>query len=156
MILPSFLIVSNAYADDSIASTKSELNADEGEYLGHGMFDGNIWKSLTGREKGAYFFGYSDAVVNTAMQHISDEQKKKKVIGELPTATGELAVDDLIGEVDDFYLEDENLNIPVPYALLIIRNRLAIKGVDDYEQGKGIYERDAKKYLEYLRDGFNR
>ena len=144
-ILMLFLIASNTYAqnDKPTSIAKGELNEDESIYLKQGMFDGNAWKSSSDREKGAYLLGYEDGVMNTAIQHISNKGEKDKAIGELPTSAGEISLNALIEQVDNFYLDDKNFNIPVPYVLLIIRNR--IKGVD---------KKEINEYIVYLRKRF--
>jgi len=106
-------------------------------YINKGMVNGHHWKQLLTREKGAYLLGYQDGLINTAIYYVPDENDKTEVIDSFPS----LPMDDLIKMVDEFYSDKRNLNIPIPYVLLIIRNRLIETD-----------EKDINKYIEHLRE----
>lgn len=135
-ILALFLISSFTCAepvDKIILPHFSEFDA---MYINEGIINGNHWKSFSEAKKGAYLLGYQDGVVNTAIYYVPDENDKAEVIESFPS----MDMGDLIKKVDEFYSDDRNLNIPVAYVLLIIRNRII-----------GTDEKDINKYIEHLR-----
>ena len=105
-------------------------------YIHKGMINGHHWKLLPEREKWSYLLGYQDGVINTAIYYVPDEDDKTEVISSFPS----LPMDVLIKSIDVFYSNDKNLNIPIPYVLLVIRNRLI-----------GTDEKDINKYIEHYR-----
>ena len=109
----------------------------EAMYINEGIVSGRHWKTFGEKDKGAYLLGYQDGVINTAIYYVPDEKEKIEVIDSFPS----MDMDDLVKRIDEFYSDDRNLNIPIPYVLLIIRNRLI-----------GTDEKDIEKYIEHLRE----
>ena len=142
-ILILFLISSSAYANE----LKDEFNQPvegifEAWFVTQGMVNASHWMFFTEKEKWTYLFGFGDGTINTTAHFISNEKERRKAYSSLPSSVeGDLPMDDLIKKIDQFYSDEKNLDIPVSYVLLIIRNRLL-----DVDEDK------IQKYIEYLRD----
>jgi len=126
-----------AFAQQTGKTILPRFSEFEAMYIHEGMVNGNHWKSFSEREKGAYLLGYQDGVINTAIYYVPDEDDKIEVIDAFPSI---MPMDDLVKRINEFYLDDRNLNISLPYVLLIIRNRVA-----------GIDEKEIDKYIDHLR-----
>lgn len=135
ILLFSFpLLVYAEQIDKTILPQFSEFDA---IYINEGVVNGHHWKSFGKKEKGTYLLGYQDGVICTAIYYVPDEDNKTEVISSFPSVD----MNDLVKRIDEFYSDDRNLNIPIPYVLLIIRNRLT-----------GTDEKDINKYIEHLRE----
>ena len=114
----------------------------EAWFVTQGMVNASHWMFFTAKEKWTYLFGFGDGTINTAAHFIFNEKEKRKAYSSLPSSVeGDLPMDDLIKKIDQFYSDEKNLDIPVSYVLLIIRNRLL-----------GVDEDKIQRYIEYLRD----
>ena len=136
-----------AQASDSQSAETNDLGAKiqayEMYYLQNKMLDGNDLASIPDPVKASYLFGYEDGVVNMVKQFGMGPEEKKEVLSTLPSSVKDISMDSLISYVDDFYTDEKNLNIPVPYVLLITRNRIA-----------HMSEEEIGKYVIFLRKNF--
>lgn len=132
-----FFVPLFAYAKPINKTILPQFSEFDAMYINEGTVNGHHWKTFGEAEKGAYLFGYQDGVINTAIYYVSDDKEEAEVIDSFPS----IDMDNLIQQVDVFYSDDRNLNIPIPYVLLIIRNRLI-----------GTDEKEIERYIEHLRD----
>jgi hypothetical protein len=110
-------------------------------FISQGMINGSHWKSFNEKQKWAYLFGFEDGTIYTAIHYLPNEKSKERVYASLPTSAENVSFEYLIKEIDKFYLNDKNVDIPISYVLLIIRNRLL-----------GIDEDKIQRYIKYLRN----
>ena len=114
----------------------------EAIYIEEGMVDGNSWMNFDRSTKWGYLFGFEDGVRGTAIHYVSDVRVKSKIQKSLPSSfEGGGDFEYLVQEVDKFYSDDRNIDIPINYVFLVIRNRLI--GIDDAK---------IRRYIEYLRN----
>ena len=126
------------YAESTDKTILPQFSDFDAMYINEGLINGRHWKTFNEKEKGAYLIGYQDGLTNTAIYYVPDEANKTEVIDSFPS----MVMVALIKKVDEFYSDDRNLNIPIPYVLLVIRNQLI-----------GTDEKEIEKYIEHLREG---
>jgi len=114
-------------------------------YMKEAIVNGHRWNTFKQERKRGYLFGYEDGLITTGIYYISDQEARYEIISSLPTSVGDTPMEDLVDKIDEFYSNDKNLNIPVSYVLLIIRNRLI-----------GVDEKWINEYIEHLRNSFGK
>lgn len=117
-------------------------NSVDAVYIEGVIISGQTWNKFTRDAKWGYLFGFEDGTRNTAIHFISDSQLKNTIQGSLPgSIEGGEDFEFLIQEIDKFYSDDRNRDIPINYVFLITRNRLL-----------GTDETKIQRYIEYLRN----
>jgi hypothetical protein len=101
---------------------------------------GMFWDSLNLNEKKVYIKGLEDGTVNVCMYYVTSQEDKVDAYSMLPTMLDVISYEGFIRQIDLFYKDPENYDIPIIYALVVVRNRLA-----------GVKEEDIENYLAYLR-----
>ena len=137
ILLVLIFVSSYTYALRDEYTQRVEEGGIEDLYLNQGMIDGEYWNDMSDRDKFSYLLGYQDGLMTTMAHFVSGEAQKTKVMSNFPK--GEF--NQLIPQIDKFYAEKENANIPIGYVLTIIRNRQ-----------KSTDEAKIQNYIEYLRD----
>ena len=117
----------------------------EARYMERGMIDGSAWRQFTDGEKGFYLLGFEDGAMGFAIHFIQDKPAKEKAYSVLPMSLEDHPpLSKIVKEVDAFYSDKKNIDIPIYYTLQIVRNRLL-----------GVDEKSIQRYIQYLRDGAN-
>lgn len=109
-------------------------------YIHQGMFNGTHWIQLSPLEKRAYLLGYEDGFISNAIFYIEKMERRNEALESLPTSIAEITTEGLINEIDKLYKDFRNIKIPIPYALIIIRNKLL-----------GVEQSKIDSYIEHLR-----
>ena len=105
------------------------------------VIDGKMWRHFSENEKWTYLFGFEDGARSTAMHYVPDEALRQSIYKGLPSSLTEgSTIKSLIAEIDEFYSDKQNLDIPVNSVLLVIRNRMM-----------GVSEEKLNKYIKSLR-----
>lgn len=109
-------------------------------YIHQGMFNGTHWIQLSPLEKRAYLLGYEDGFISNAIFYIEEMERRNEALESLPTSIAKITTEGLINEIDKLYEDSENIKIPVPYAMIIMRNKSI-----------GTEQKEIDAYIEYLR-----
>jgi len=120
-------------------------------YISRAMLNGQEWAELNEGEKANYLLGYVDGVMNTVTYHLRAEPDRKAAVASLPTSAGDLPTGKLVLLVDQFYADEQNLGIPISFALEVIRNRRSMTG----EGWTPEFERRVGEYIKSLREMFS-
>ncbi len=105
------------------------------------VISGTQWQKFSKGEKWVYLFGYEDGARNTALHFISNNEKKDSIYAGLPMQIkGESTISDLISQIDMFYSDESNKNIPINCVFLVIKNRKT-----------GVQEDKIQRYIESVR-----
>ena len=143
LLLIASILISSSLGFAEIKDTfiaPDELDDFSSIYIHQGMFNGEDWIELSHSEKRAYLLGYEDGFIFNTIFYVKDEMQSEHVLSTLPTSIAELSTDDLINKIDNLYKDSQNIQIPVPFALIIVRNKLL-----------GIEQVKIDSYIEYLR-----
>ena len=140
-----FLVIFNTLVPKAFAQAESSaLDIFEAVNENKAMINGYIWKALSSIQKKIYLQGYSDALKTVQLYNIPEG---KNVTGDLQEETklfSDISLDELILKIEEFYINQDNLPIPISYALLVARNQL-----------KGYSEDAIEEYAIYLRRIFS-
>ncbi|MCQ9206446.1 MAG: hypothetical protein NG740_00975 [Omnitrophica bacterium] len=137
IVLVLIFASSQIYALQDEYTQKVEEGGIEDLYLEQGMVNGEFWNNMSNQDKFSYLLGYQDGLMATTAHFVSGEAEKTKAMSSFPKGV----FNQLIPQIDEFYAEEKNMDIPISYVLTIIRNRQ-----------KGTDETKIQNYTEYLRD----
>ena len=98
------------------------------------MINGYIWKTLSSIQKKVYLQGYNDALKTVQLYNIPDEENVTADLQEEFDLFSNISLDEIIAKLEQFYTNNDNLPIPISYALLVARNQLKGYGKDALEE----------------------
>jgi hypothetical protein len=134
--LLSLICISSTFADDAQNFIAPGGDAFASSFIILGMSDGSYWMRLTDREKETYLLAYHDGMTADSIFYIKEEKQRYESTKSFPA--GDLGV--LASAIDRIYADEGNLEIPIPYAIVIVRNKLL-----------GVEQKKIDAYIEYLR-----
>lgn len=106
-------------------------------YINQGMYKGADWVKLNDKEKMTYVMAYQDGLVACSIFYIKDKKQQEVAIHSFPSGD----IDKILKEMDVIYSDQRNIDIPIPYVLIAVRNKI-----------EGAEQKSIEGYLEYIRE----
>lgn len=104
------------------------------------LIDGNQWMKFSPAQKNGFYFGFGDGVISTTVYFVPEEAQDKALMQTPDGLENAPGINEIIPQIDAFYSDKKNLEIPVSSVLMIVRNRAL-----------GVPEEKLQAYADHIR-----